>query len=303
MKRFTQTLTALAFFAMACVGNTADGALLVYEGFNYESSGTNDTNSDDLAGQPGGSGPDVDATGLSGSWVEEGQDEFNNIYVVTGSIEFAGVVTTGNSVRATNNSNYDRTTRGVSADLDSGSELWFSFLANKLANNFSAAEGGIVIGSGNLPTAQGRVLDTNPAGYHGFAIAPTTNGNDWTGYAWDGTTQTAGAAHLDVATNGTEINLLVGRVEFDIAGETDRLTVSYYDAVLESLVTITTLTADVDETLLDTLIIARQVNTAYDEIRIGMSQDDVLVFVPTPAALPAGLALLGLIATRRRRMK
>lgn len=303
MKTLTHALTAVAFLALACLGHSADAAVLVYEGFNYETAGTDASNSDDLAGQPGGAGTDVDAIGLSGSWVEQGQDEVNNIFVVEGSLTLAKIRTSGNSVRATNNANYDRTTRGVSADLDSGGELWFSVLANKLANNFSANEGGLVIGSGNLPTAQGRIRETNPAGFHGFAVGGDESGGGWAAYAWDGVSQTDtdGSQELSVATNGSDLRLLVGQIEFDIAGETDRFTMYWYNTATDALVQFATLTADVDETLLNTLVIARQVNTAYDEIRIGTSQDDVILFVPTPAALPAGLALLGLAAMRRRR--
>ena len=287
-------------------GQSADAELLVYEGFNYGTAGTVAGNSDDLAGQPDDlGGTDTDALGLSGSWYEDGDDETNNHFVVSGSLVFGDLSTSGNSIRSTNNANYDRTTRAISADLDSGGEMWFSFLANKLANNFSAAEGGLVIGSGALPVTQGRVLETDPAGYHGFAIAPTTAGNNWTAYAWDGTSTSVGDAAFGVDTDGTETNLLIGKVVFDVTGETDEFSIYRYQLNAGeidggTLAQIgTTMSVDVDETALNTLILARQVNTAYDEIRIGTTLDDVLG-VPEPGSL-ALLAMGGLLIARRRR--
>jgi len=275
-------------------------ALLVYEGFQYGDASSTRAGADLLHGQPDGSGGDTDATGLSGTWQDSaGPGQSSDLFMAAGSLSLGQVVTSGNHVRGDTNLNNDLFSRTVTADLDSGSELWFSFLADKLQNNFSAAEGGVVIG--NQAVNDSQVGEDNAStGLIGFGIAPTTSGNDWTAYGWDGTSEVVGGSSLSVSVGGGDVHLLVGKISFNTGtGGADEFSLFDYNAGTEMLDLVTSLEVDADETALDTLSLTRQVNTAYDEIRIGTTQRDV-VAVPNPAALPAGLALIGLLALRRR---
>ena len=58
---------------------------------------------------------------------------------------------------------------------------------------------------------------------------------------------------------------------------------------------------DVEQSLLDTVNLTRQVNLNYDELRIGSSLDDVLAIPEPSAALLLGFGALGLLRRWRRR--
>lgn len=289
----SQKLPLLASAAgLALLVGPAGAALYVYEGFQYGPAGTSQVDDDTdpnynlLHTQPDGVGSDTDATGLSGTWQDSsGPGAATDLFINSGSLSFGDLATSGNHVRTDTNNNNDVFSRSTVA-LDGGSELWFSVLANKVQNNFSAAEGGLVIG--NQAVNNPRVLnDDGTTGLAGFGVAPTTSGNNWTPYAWNGTSQSLGDAVYGVPTNGSETNLLVGKVFFGTGtGGADQYTLYYYDLTaaggavvdnISNLVAIaSTIEVDVDESTLDTLSLTRQVNTAWDEIRIGSSFADVI---------------------------
>lgn len=286
----------------------ASAALLVYEGFNYGTASATRAGADQLHGQPDGINGDADATGLSGTWEDTaGAGDPTSLFMYAGSLSFSDLATSGNSVRSDTNSNNDIFGRTITADLDSGGELWFSFMANKLQNNFSAAEGGLVIG--NQRVNNSRVLsDAGTSGLQGFGIAPTTAGNDWTPYAWNGSAQSVGDAAYGVAINGSQTNLLIGHVSWNTgAGGADEFTAYYYSgagsisADMSNLTAIaSTIEVNVDETTLDFLSLTRQVNTAYDEIRVATTLDEVLGIPEPSVALLGGLGTLFLLRRRRR---
>ncbi len=269
----------------------AGGTLLVYEGFQYGTAGANRASSDLFHGQPDGVGDDVDATGLGGTWQDTtAVTASSDLFMASGSLAFGDLATSGNHVRGDTNLNNDIMNRPISATLTGTSELWISFLGNMLQNNFSASVEGI--GIANKALSASRFDQVNTSGLHGFGIAPATGGSAWTAYGWDGTAATVGGQSFSVPTNGSQTNLLVGRVQYNAgAGGKDVFTAYYYHrdfvggsvtADMDNLVQITSIEVDVDESLLDTLVLTRQVNTAFDEIRIGTTLDDVLGLVPPP---------------------
>ncbi|HKK18199.1 MAG TPA: hypothetical protein VJ952_05910, partial [Opitutales bacterium] len=270
-KNLTLTL-ALGLFGAVSVSNAS---LLVYEGFDYGAASTSRSGADLLHNQPDGTSDGADATGLSGTWQDSaGPGASSDLFMYSGSLGFGDLATSGNSVRTDTNNNNDVFSRGIIPSLSGTStgELWFSFTANKLQNNFSAAEGGIIIS--NQTVGNARILENDGSdGLVGFGIAPTTSGDNWTAYGWNGSSQVVGGSSLGVATDGTETNLLVGQVQYNngVGGED---TFTLYNYVLNggsvtggSLSAITSLVVNADESLLNTLNLTRQVNTAYDEIR------------------------------------
>jgi hypothetical protein len=305
MKRFLTTITLLTL----TLGLQAQ-TVYVYEGFQYgDAADLTRAGNASLQGQADGSGGDIDATGLGGTWDDVLNSSSGELYMANGSLSFGDLTTSGNHVRSDTNQNNDIFSRPITASLDGGSELWFSFLGNKLQNNFDAAEEGIFIGTQDLTTAQIQ-SQGNTVGLSGFAIAPTTAGNNWSAYAWDGASQFDVGGTYSVPTNGSETNLLLGQISFGTgAGGTDEFSAFYYDLAASggtvtttgSLVQIgSTIEVDVEEGTLDTLNVTRQVNTAFDEIRIGDSLDAVLG-IPEPSSLTLfGLGGLALYFLRRR---
>lgn len=271
----------------------AGAELLIYEGFDYATAGNDRAGAELLHEQPTGEDGDVDAIGLSGVWLDSlGPGVVSDFFLQLGSLEFGDLATSGNSVRSDTNLNNDIFSRGIVPDLAATGtgEIWMSFLANKLQNNFQAAESGLVIANGVLENS--RLLENDGSdGLAGFGVGPTTSGNNWTAYGWNGTTQVVGDEALQVPTNGSETNLLIGRIELNAgAGGADRFTLFSYllnegQIAGGSLNEITRIEVDVDESELDTLNLTRQVNTHYDEIRVGESLSDVLASGPGPVPL------------------
>lgn len=308
-----RTFSCVAALTVAAVVGQSASAALVYEGFQYGTAGANRGSSQLLHLQPDGLNGDVDATGLGGVWTDiaDPGNAGSDMFLSAGSLVYKDLATSGNSVRSDTNKNNDNFARPITASLPTTGTLWFSFLANKLQNNFSAAEGGIVIGNQQVNTT--RVLDDNAStGLAGFGIAPTTSGNNWTPYAWDGSSEFVGDAVFGVPTNGSQTNLLIGKIEFDAgSGGADVFTAYHYDNAAASvtdnesnLIAIaSSLEVDMNQSTLDTLSMTRQVNTHYDEIRIGTSLGEVLGLAPTipePSSILMGLAGLGLMVARRR---
>lgn len=297
-------LAAAGSLLVATSGAEAD--LLIYEGFQYGPASTLRASAASLQGQSTGAVGNVDATGIGGTWNDVLNSTTGELFMYENSLDFKDLPTAGNSVRSDTNSNNDIFVRPITASLSTGSELWFSFTANKLQNNFSAAEGGIAITNQNLTSAQ---IQTNSGGgLSGFAISPTTAGNNWSFYAWSGGTQVAASGFYTVPTDGTETNLLVGKITLNAGtGGADIFEAFYYDKGAASvtadegnLISIAAaVEVDVDESALDVLNVTRQVNTAYDEIRVADNFAEV-IGIPEPASL----ILLGLgsalILGRRR---
>lgn len=307
-KRSLVSLAALV--GVGLTSTPASGATLVYEGFQYETAtaASDRTGASLLHGQaddPGGT--DTDASGLGGTWTEQLTGSVNtttDLRLATGSLLFGDLPTSGNHAKADNNLNNDILARPITASLGAGSKLWFSVLASKLDSR-SAAQGGIVIGNQAVNNSK-VLLDTGSTGLTGFGVA-SPSGNNWAAYGWDGASQTVGAS---LGIPNADVHLLIGEVTFDVGtGDSQGFDeFNLYDYTLGggtiaggSLGSpVSSILVDVDQGQLTTLSIARQVNTAYDEIRIGTTLDDVLG-VPEPSApMLLGLGGLALLRCRRR---
>lgn len=311
---FNLKTTLSMLVAVAFVAGSVQADVLVYEGFQYSS-----------VGDPvdAVTTVDTDATGLAGSWSDAGDDDGNEMFLKSGSLAFSDLATSGNHIGYLSNSDSDILVRTLDATADAGIDtvggangtIYISFLFEKLQNNFGADHEGLALMNGNLPAARWDNNNGGAVGRHGFAIAAVGNSN-LNAVAYDGTTGTRvvstntlpitvvnGGSNTD--TSNVAVNLIIAEISFNTGtGGADvfKLWNAADDGSLDAsdLTLIDTIEADVDESLLSTLHLTRQVNVNYDEVRITTTLDEALG-IPEPASLAlVGLGSL-LIAGRRRR--
>jgi len=298
------TLTIIAGLALA---GSAHAALLVYEGFDYTTVG------DDLIGKGG-----TTETGLSGTWADAETGGGDNMFLKSGSLNFSNLQTSGNHIGFESNSNNDIYNRGLSTTGFTGSSIYFSFLFEKLQNNFGADKEGFALMNGILPA--GRFDGSNNPGAsvrHGFAVA-AVDGSNLQAIAYDGTTGTrvvsaaADSVPITVVNGGTntstsnqEVSMILGEISFG-TGTGGADVFNLYNVLddgsldVNDLSLVATIEADVDESLISTLNLTRQVNVNYDEVRIGTTLDDVLI-IPEPSSFTLILLALGTLFILRRR--
>lgn len=322
-------LAGVAMATLAFTAISANAVTIVYEGFQYNDAATGTDPGSwpggttfDLLGEPDGLGTpaDVDATGLAGTWANPTAGDNDNMFKKSGSLVFGDLPTAGNHIGFRSNLDNDRYNRaltaGAQSSISGAGEIWFSILAEKLQNNFSAAEGGFVLA--NQLVGNPRILlNDGTDGLAGFGVAPTTSGNNWTPYAWDGSSQSVGDAALTVGVGNGDVHLLVGQISFDTgAGGADQYTLYDYQLNAGSIIGGTlnpiasTIEVSVNQGDLDVVNLTRQVNLNYDELRIGTSLDAVLGIeaeaapIPEPSAFAlAALGLSGLAWFGRRRRR
>jgi hypothetical protein len=238
------------------------GQLFVYEGFDY-AAGTDLTNGTLNGG-----------IGLSGAWVTTDQVPGNPFYRVTSDTNSWGALPqSGNRFHRISTGGIEALSRSVTADLDSGDELWFSFLYDSDSNT------GFGIASESFADEQyPQFAAAGPVGF-GFRH----DGNGLKGAAWDGSA--AGPALTDTYLDTflvEQVYFLVGKVEFNNDGGLDTYSLYSVGTNLSLGSPLFSLTADVDETLLDTITMNSNRGPGFDEIRLGLTLADVMPDGTTP---------------------
>ena len=292
------------FTLLAAITSASTAELLVYEGFQYSSTGNS------LAGQPDNSpedsSEDIDATGLSGTWADSLPNQ--EMFLKEGNLIFSDLATNGNHIGFLSNQSNDifhrplasPVTDAISTAGSNNRSLYFSFLFEKLQNNFGAAHEGLAIMNGILPSSRWDSGNPGAVGTHGFAVAAVA-GDNLQAVAYDGTTgtQVVGEEFLPISvvngstnteTSNVAVNFIVGEILFN-TGVNGADIFSLYNVTddgelsEDDLTLIDTIEADVDESLLTILNVTRQVNVNYDEIRIGESLADVFPAGPGPVEI------------------
>jgi len=291
MKRhnMTSNLAAVAASALVLTSANAWAGLVIYEPFAQ--------NTGNLADQAAGS------TGMTGNWEDTGP--WDEPLVVSGSMSYGSLATSGNSLGGTPAGGDDRGFAdaslggSLSGHLDNGDVLWFSLLweataAARTGQFMLTSEAGAYqqstifrpnSGSDSNTTIDGFGFQTQSGKLGGLAVADGVQAN--------------GALGALLGLN--ETRLIVGKITWG-AGATDTLDLYLpgTDLVLPGTA-YATQTASIDQSGLNYLALGGNDQVLnMDEIRFGTSYADV-----TPVPEPSSTALLGLgglaLILRRRK--
>lgn len=273
-------IVALSVLAVAC-GSQA--ALLAYEGFDYAAN----TNAGEIQGLNGG-------TGFASGWVDSqdaaGDQEFR---VVSPGDSWGTLDVTGNRLSREVTGGKEYLARTLSADLDAGPELWFSTLWNPSSNEGFAIASDPIDHDGSVPDW---LVGKGGAGF-GFA---NTDDTGCIASVWDSNGRTDGTS---IALSGDQsLKFIVGQIQFNAADGSDVLNLYSVGTDLAQPAVGASVTADLDETLLDQVTFETNRGPGYDEIRVGTSYADVVSPIPEPATIGL-LGVIGIGAALLRRLR
>ena len=294
-KKLMLMWAAVAVIAIAMPVAVSQAAIVIYEPFDY-TPGVID------GSQAGGTG--LSATG----WTTSGATEFQS--VITPGLDFPGLLTQGNALRRNDRTGQSEANRAISAASQTAltadnSTIWFSLLIDT-EESFAKAN--------NLTFLFGTDTVDNPK-----EDTPTISGGEGLGISFlknkSGATLTAitvddGISSRSDGSIGPFPNSLddphryllfiAGKIDWAANGSDDTLTLyNITDTAAALPAPFATMTADLDQSQFDTLVVSDKNRAIVDEIRFGDTLADV-----TPVPEPTTIALLGLgglgIFRRRR---
>jgi len=276
---------------------TANAALLLYEPFDYATGG--------IAGASGTSEIGFD---IGSSWSENSARVTN---IDSGSLSFGSMATVGNRFRYqvfAGNTDNANANRPIDVSVSSG-DVWMSFLlhndtltARLKGGVYVTGTGGTEFGTFSAPpggsTNNAKVqLYYNANSAEGNSISDASGTNLWV-IKYTG---------LGSASGGTATMWIIDATDYNTiapGGATEaELDANNIMKVTQTLA-VAAAAFDADELLRFYLYDNGSGDTHYelDEIRIADTANEALaIVIPTPAALPAGLALLIALGARRRR--
>lgn len=308
----TKKLVALALLGGGALisGGTASAALVVYEGFDY-TAGTDFANGAN-AGLNGG-------TGFGGSWngaIPTG-GTVNSHEVVSG-LTLTGLTTTGEAAGRDPRNGRSTISRSISAASQTaltgdGSTIWFSVLMDPRVDGVAAnaafennTRGTFVFGDVALTDANATAPATLSGNGIGVAFGGsgggTVDNTNFTNSNIVGVTYSGGAATVGGGTGavGDVVSMIVGQIDWAAGGSNDTITLyNVLDPTAPLPAAFATMTADLNQSTFNVVSVAEGQMSVFDEIRFGMTAEDVGV-VPEPSSLSL-LALSGLALLRRRR--
>ena len=316
--KYRRHASAAALCVSGLILNTAQGALLFYEGFNY-TDGAVMNNANQIGGWQANNDRDDNAP-----WSNTGDpmrihdgvgETWNGVF--TSGAGGLTVAQTGNFAGA-NPEVFDSVTNAsqgasdhlfahktlsatVTTTFADGTSTWFSFLGYRSNGTRQPI---VSIGASPLTGDRSRTSAAGTVGQNigmgGIFNAGTAGARTWAGGANYVTGTSLG--------NFTEA-LFMARIDWAATGTNDTITVVAFadgtditEALFNSAATKSVLTADFDQSTFDTLSIGNQ-HFYVDEIRIATTFADAVTgttVVPEPsAALLGGLGFLCLLRRRR----
>ena len=273
---------ALAGFVLSA--GFASGQIVIYEGFDYPE-GT-------IIGQSGG-------IGLDETW-QEGSDNSNQWEVLPEGLTFSGLDTVGGSIKRPSAPQGADIFRPINDDAQAAltadnSTIWFSFLTESTRFADAHANGALLFGTGPIT---GMPDNGNPVQMAGGSAI---------GFSYRGINTGAGnpnimQLHAMTINDGTRtqsedfigdieetLYMIVGRIDWAPDGEDDVLRLYNVSDAAAGLPEepFATISADLDQSEFNTLVIgSRQVET-FDEVRFGLTLQDVLTNeLPTEETFP-----------------
>lgn len=306
--RMTQTKTLLAAAtatASAMIATSASADLYVSESFDYAGGTVNGT-------QAGG-------TGMTGAWDGSTTNvmysiDAGNAIDVSG---ITGLTASGPKLQRNSAPGAAEIARGLDgiaiANLTAnGTTIYFSIILEN--NRFSTgnANDSFLISTAAVPIGEAGNDPVTIAGGEAFGVAFTGQGVDESGSIDirgvaidDGVGAKSTGLINDPGSGGVadggDTYFIVGQIDWVANGGLDTLTLyNVTDTTVALPTAFATITADIDNSNIDTLAFAGEQIGAFDEIRIGTTLEDVGV-VPEPGSLALLAAGSLLIGVRRRR--
>ena len=239
----------------ASVPTPGGGAVLVYESFDYTTGTT-------LTGNGG--------TGFDGPWATTGTNLFTvDILGLTFTDGWDVLEVAGNSAYRTAAGNRSEANRVISAAsqaalMTDGSTMWFSVLYEKIA---AAGNAAFLIGTDTYNVGAGGTLNNFAPAGEGFGFG--SEGDMLVrALAYDG----SATPIADISTVDTlSARLIVGKIVWNSNGTADELYLyDIIDLITEPTMPIATVTADLDQSAFDLVVLQHNRNNAtFDEIRLG----------------------------------